>query len=68
MDPTSATVVLTYLGDDSGEPHVSGVPARDLTENDVVRLAEAQGITYAGLLASGIYEEAAKPKSKKAAD
>ena len=35
-DPTSARVILSYVGDGRS---ISGVPARDLSENDVCRLA-----------------------------
>lgn len=38
IDPTSTKVVLRYTGNDAGQPSISGVPARDLTENDVARL------------------------------
>lgn len=37
LDPRSDKVVLFYTGDDEGRPAISGVPARDLTENDVAR-------------------------------
>lgn len=38
LDPRSDRIVLHYTGDESGQPYISGVPARDLTENDVARL------------------------------
>ncbi len=38
IDPRSDKVALYYTGTDAGEPSISGVPARDLTENDVARL------------------------------
>lgn len=38
IDPRSDKVALYYTGDASGNPSLSGVPARDLTENDVHRL------------------------------
>lgn len=38
IDPTSTKVVLRYTGTDAGVPAISGVPARDLTENDLARL------------------------------
>lgn len=38
IDPRSARIALHYTGSDAGEPAISGVPARDLTENDVARL------------------------------
>lgn len=42
IDPRSADVALHYTGTDAGEPAISGVPARDLTENDVARLVYVQ--------------------------
>ena len=38
IDPRSARIALHYTGNDAGEPAISGVPARDLTENDIARL------------------------------
>ena len=38
IDPRSSKVALYYTGNDAGEPAISGVPARDLTENDLARL------------------------------
>ena len=38
FDPRSAAVTLRYLGDASGEPHIAGFPARDLSDNDLARL------------------------------
>lgn len=38
IDPRSDRIALHYTGSDAGEPAISGVPARDLTENDVARL------------------------------
>lgn len=38
IDPRSDRVALHYQGDESGRPFISGVPARDLTENDIARL------------------------------
>ena len=67
MDPTSAAVVAHYTGSDAGEPFITGIPARDLSENDISRLAEIAGQDpkdyLAALLKSGVYI-----KSKKAAD
>lgn len=67
MDATSAEIAAHYTGSDAGEPFISGVPARDLSENDVVRLAgdEDPKKYLAALIKTGIYEV---PKSKKAAD
>jgi hypothetical protein len=38
IDPRSDRIALHYTGSEAGEPAISGVPARDLTENDVDRL------------------------------
>ncbi len=38
IDPRSTAIALHYTGSDAGEPAISGVPARDLTENDIARL------------------------------
>jgi hypothetical protein len=38
IDARSDKVALHYTGNDAGEPAISGVPARDLTHNDVARL------------------------------
>ena len=38
IDARSAKTHLYYTGDDSGNPSISGVPARDLSENDIARL------------------------------
>lgn len=38
IDPRSDRIALHYTGSDAGEPAISGVPARDLTENDIARL------------------------------
>lgn len=37
--PASEPVALYYTGDASGEPHINGIPARDLTAHDLDRLA-----------------------------
>lgn len=37
IDPRSDRIALYYTGNDGGEPAISGVPARDLTENDIAR-------------------------------
>lgn len=55
------TIALHYTGDDAGEPHLSGVPARDLTEHDLSRLAFVRdadpAAVRAELIASGFYTE-----------
>jgi hypothetical protein len=38
IDPRSDSIALHYTGNEAGEPAISGVPARDLTQNDVARL------------------------------
>ncbi len=38
IDPRSDRIALHYTGSDAGEPAISGIPARDLTENDLARL------------------------------
>jgi hypothetical protein len=43
IDPTSTSIVLRYTGTDAGEPFISGIPASDLTENDLARLASRRG-------------------------
>jgi len=62
FDPRSERTVLVFAG---AERHVSGVPARDLTEHDVCRLAfirEAEpAAVVADLIASGLYAPA-KPE------
>lgn len=47
--------VLKYLGQD-GSPYVIGIPARDLTEADLVEL-DGQGIAQLQVLATGLYVE-----------
>lgn len=42
IDPRSAKTALYYTGTDAGEPSISGVPARDLSENDLARLVYIQ--------------------------
>ncbi len=62
LDPRSERTVLVFAGDDR---HISGVPARDLTEHDVCRLAlirEAEpALVVADLIATGLYAPA-KPE------
>lgn len=41
VDPRSDTIVLRYVGD--GRP-ISGVPARDLSEHDLARLAHRRAL------------------------
>jgi hypothetical protein len=46
---------LAYLGDDGGEPHIDGVPARDLTAADLGRLSTDPAALADVLIKSGIY-------------
>lgn len=39
IDPRSPRIVLTYTGNDAGDLYLSGIPARDLSENDLAALA-----------------------------
>lgn len=38
LDPRWDAVVLHYTGNEAGEPSVDGVPARDLSANDLQRI------------------------------
>ena len=62
LDPRSTRIALVYTGDDAGHPYLSGIPARNLTENDVCHLADSRGVTasviLADLTASGLYTPA----------
>jgi hypothetical protein len=67
LDPRSARVVLTYTGNNAGEPSIASVPARDLTENDLCRLLLEQGGKLdqadpfiAALIATGLYTPTSK--------
>ena len=42
IDPRSAVTTLTYTGDSSGFPHIGGIPARDLSDSDLARIAWAR--------------------------
>jgi len=60
-------VALFYTGDAEGNPFVSGVPARDLTEADLVHLATRRGTTPTKLadeLLAGPYRKPATPAPK----
>lgn len=54
IDPRRDRIALHYTGNDAGEPAISGVPARDLTENDVARLVYVQH----GELSGAAFEKA----------
>lgn len=41
---------LTYTGSDAGEPYLSGIPARDLSESDLVWLAARANTTTDALV------------------
>lgn len=59
-DARSERVVLLYRGD--SDAHLSGVPARDLTEHDLCRLAFVREVepaaVVADLIAAGLYAPA----------
>ena len=62
---------LRYTGDDEGTPYVMGVPARDLTDDDLAQLAGGRfgadaAAVRKNLAATGIYAEASKPAASKA--
>lgn len=60
-DPSSDKIALYYTGDDSGQPSIVNVPARDLTESDMARLEEIQGSDPEEGLLAGPYRKT-KPK------
>ena len=66
-------MTLRYLGED-GYPFLNGVPARDLNESDLERLAFVRGVAIKALVteltATGIYitEEPATPAQPEAQD
>lgn len=43
-EPQPEPVALFYTGDESGEPSIHGVPARDLTAADIDRLAFVESV------------------------
>ena len=59
--------VLIYTGDsEAGYPFLRGVPARDLTADDLKRLAWVRGVSVqsvrAALVASGMYRDARRTR------
>lgn len=54
---------LHYTGDASGQPHISGIPSRDLSPDDVDRVAKRLGLSVAAFVAvatgGGVFSEAA---------
>ena len=62
---------LRYTGDDEGTPYVMGVPARDLSDDDLDQLKggtlgkDAESVAK-NLIATGIFAES-KPAAPKAA-
>ncbi len=62
------TTVLRYTGDDEGVPFVMGVPARNLTDDDLSALVGGslgndRGAIKRNLVKSGMYAEATKSKT-----
>lgn len=69
------TTVLRYTGNEEGVPFVMGVPARNLTDDDLNalkggRLGADKGAVKRNLVASGVYAEVSKaePKAKPSTD
>ncbi len=66
------TTVLRYTGDEEGAPYVMGVPARDLTDDDlsalVGSLGNDRGAVKRALVKSGMYAEASKSKTEAASE
>lgn len=68
------TTVLRYTGDDEGVPFVMGVPARNLTDDDLAalrgtRLGDDRGAVKRNLVKTGVYAESkAEPKAKPSTD
>lgn len=65
------TTVLRYTGDDEGVPFVMGVPARNLTDDDLGRLVGGRlgndrGAVKRSLVKSGTYAEVSPSKAKPA--
>lgn len=52
---------LEYIGDGSGQ---IGIPARNLTGEDLTRLKRQLGVDRSYLLASGLYKEVTPKKAK----
>ncbi|MDP9145918.1 MAG: hypothetical protein M3N43_14715 [Actinomycetota bacterium] len=64
------TTVLRYTGDDEGVPFVMGVPARNLTDDDLEQLVGGRygndrGTIKRRLIKTGIYSES-KPAASSA--
>lgn len=68
------TTVLHYTGDDEGVPFVMGVPARNLTDDDISalvggRFGDDRGAVKRTLVKSGVYSEVShSTKAAAAAD
>ncbi len=61
------TTVLRYKGDEEGVPFVMGVPARNLSDDDLEpivggRLGKDRGAVKRNLIKSGVYAEARESK------
>lgn len=68
------TTVLRYTGDEEGAPFVMGVPARNLTDDDLAelvgdRFGKDRGAVKRNLVKSGVYSEVShKSASSEEAD
>lgn len=66
------SVALRYLGDESGVPHLSGIPSRDLSAAEVRQHAHDLGLKPAALVAlaqsSGAFAARPLPAANSSAD
>lgn len=53
--------MLKWIGDKKGKEGIHGVPARDLTEEEIKR----RGLDRKALIKSGLYKAARKKKLKR---
>ena len=65
------TTVLRYTGNEEGVPFVMGVPARNLTDEDIEalvggRYGDDRGAVKRTLVKSGVYANVSQPKSDTA--
>ena len=60
-------MALKFVGN-ARDHYLAGVPARDLTDEDIAEVIRVEGATYPNekaILASGLYEAVAKPAASK---
>ncbi len=69
FDPRSEAVVLEYMGSEAGEPHLLGIPSRDLTSADICRLVYARGVNeYDGEPTGPAHPDPEQPDQAKCAE